>query len=87
VEIANQTCNREINKLRGLLALLNPRDSTISRISSTSGVKKGDGPEEEKKSMPKLSSNSYSEFLADTTEMDSKRKEAIGYLKKMIPKI
>ena len=37
--------------------------------------------------MAKLSSNSYSEFLADPTEMDSKKKEAIGYLKKMIPKI
>lgn len=87
VEIANQTCKQEIEKLRGLLALLNPRDSTISRISSTSAQKKGDGPEEEKKSMPKKWSSVSSEALADTAEMDPKKKEAIGYLKKMIPKI
>jgi hypothetical protein len=37
--------------------------------------------------MPKKWSSVSSEALADTAEMDPKKKEAIGYLKKMIPKI
>jgi hypothetical protein len=37
--------------------------------------------------MAKKWSSVSSEVQADTIEMDSKKKEAIGYLKKMIPKI
>ena len=72
--------------MRELLSLLN-RDSNISAVSSLSAKKKADGPEEEMKSMPMLSSNLSSDILADQIELDSKRNEAIKYLKKMIQKI